>query len=542
MNTLLHADDIHVSFKKENQKSLFGRERQQVLRGISLSLREGECLGIIGESGSGKSTLGRVLSGLLKPERGTVRINGLDLYARRSAREAAALHHSLSVVFQDYTSSANPRFRVEHIIGESLRALERSTGQRVDRRARICELLEQVGLPAAFISRYPHELSGGQLQRVCIARALAIRPRIILLDEAISSLDASTQVQIMDLLSNNHQLSILGAPYLKIIGISYIFNMLSSVYASAQRSAENPSFGMKLFGASTLINTGLNYLLIFGKLGFPMLGIQGAAIATLCARICEFIICSIYALRDKRIRVQWAAFVRPGWDMLRRFLKYASPVVLNEAGWGLGTSMLTVILGYTENSVEMLAANAVMGNLGRLFLVFCFGLGAATAVLVGKAIGEGQSEEDIMSLSKALLRFTVVSGTVLAAIALVLLPTLFVPVVFPLFKLFGESAAIATAVAVTSFASIPLHAYTISSITGVLRSGGDVLWSAALDLGPQWIVCLPLTALCALVLKTGIWPIALAMQTESVAKLPLCLYRVRSRKWIHDVTANKEML
>ena len=189
MNTLLHADDIHVSFKKENQKSLFGRERQQVLRGISLSLREGECLGIIGESGSGKSTLGRVLSGLLKPERGTVRINGLDLYARRSAREAAALHHSLSVVFQDYTSSANPRFRVEHIIGESLRALERSTGQRVDRRARICELLEQVGLPAAFISRYPHELSGGQLQRVCIARALAVEPQVLLMDEPASALD-----------------------------------------------------------------------------------------------------------------------------------------------------------------------------------------------------------------------------------------------------------------------------------------------------------------------------------------------------------------
>ena len=200
-------------------------------------------------------------------------------------------------------------------------------------------------------------------------------------------------VQIMDLLSNNHELSILGAPYLKLIGISYIFNMLSSVYASAQRSAENPSFGMKLFGASTLINTGLNYLLIFGKLGFPMLGIQGAAIATLCSRICEFLICVVYALRDKRIRMRWSAFFRPGWDMLRRFLKYASPVVLNEAGWGLGNSLLTVILGYTENSVEMLAANAVMGNLNRLFLVFCFGLGAATAVLVGKAIGEGQNEE-----------------------------------------------------------------------------------------------------------------------------------------------------
>ena len=187
----------------------------------------------------------------------------------------------------------------------------------------------------------------------------------------------------------------------------------------------------------------------------------------------------------------------------------------------------------------MLAANAVMGNLNRLFLVFCFGLGAATAVLVGKAIGEGQNEEEVMSLSNALLRFTIVSGAVLAVIALALLPSLFTPVVFPLFKLYGESAAIATALAVTGFASIPLHAYSITSITGVLRSGGDVIWSAALDLAPQWIICLPLTALCALVLKTGIWPIALAMQTESMVKIPLCIYRVRSRKWIHDVTVSR---
>ena len=346
-------------------------------------------------------------------------------------------------------------------------------------------------------------------------------------------------VKIMDLLSNNHQLSVLGAPYLKLIGISYIFNMVSSVYASAQRSAENPSFGMKLFGASTLINTGLNYLLIFGKLGFPMLGIQGAAIATLCARICEFIICLLYALRDRRIRIQWAAFFHPGWDMLRRFLKYASPVVLNEAAWGLGNSLLTVILGYTENSVEMLAANAVMGNLSRLFLVFCFGLGAAVGVLVGKAIGEGRSQDEIMDLSRALLRFTIVSGIILTVFALSLVPTLFVPVVFPLFKLYGESAVIATALAVTAFATIPLHAHSISSITGVLRAGGDVFWSAALDLGPQWCIGLPLTALCALVLKTGIWPIAIAMQLEYFVKVPLCEYRVRSRKWIHDVTMSR---
>ena len=346
-------------------------------------------------------------------------------------------------------------------------------------------------------------------------------------------------VQVMDLLSNKHELSVLGAPYLQLIGISYIFNMFSSVYTSAQRSAENPGFGMKLFGISTLINTGLNYLLIFGKLGFPQLGIRGAAIATLCARICEFIICVLYALRDKRIQMQWDAFFRPGWDMLRRFLKYATPVIANETAWGLGNSLLTVVLGYTDNSVEMLAANAVMGNLNRLFLVFCFGLGAATAVLVGKAIGEGQSQDEVMHLSRALLRFTVVSGTVLAVVAVLTIPLLCQPVIFPLFKLYGQSAHIATALAATAFAAIPLHAYSISAITGVLRSGGDVVWSAALDLGPQWLGSLPLTALFALVLKTDIWFIALAMQTECIAKIPLCAYRIRTRKWISDVTVSR---
>ena len=252
-------------------------------------------------------------------------------------------------------------------------------------------------------------------------------------------------VQIMDLLSNKHELSVLGAPYLKLIGFSYVFNMLSSIYVSAMRSAENSGFGMKLFGVSTLLNTGMNYILIFGKCGFPALGIQGAAIATLLSRVAEFLICLVCALRSRILPLDLAAFFRPGWEMLRRFVKYSTPVILNETAWGLGNSLLTVILGYTDNSVEMLAANAVMGNLNRLFLVVCFGLGAATAVMVGKAIGEGQSHREVMDLSRTLLVFTLLVGTGLAVVSLALVPTLFVPVVFPLFKLTGQSAAIAAA-------------------------------------------------------------------------------------------------
>ena len=242
------------------------------------------------------------------------------------------------------------------------------------------------------------------------------------------------------------------------------------------------------------------------------------------------------ALRSRILPLDLAAFFRPGWEMLRRFVKYSTPVILNETAWGLGNSLLTVILGYTDNSVEMLAANAVMGNLNRLFLVVCFGLGASTAVMIGKAIGEGADREELMALSRTLSWVTILVGAALAVIALALVPLLFQPVIFPLFKLEGLSAHLATTLIVTGFACIPLHAYSISAVTGILRAGGDVFWSTALDLGPQWLVALPLTALLALVLDADPWFVSLAIQAESFIKCPICLWRIRSRKWIHDVT------
>lgn len=210
---LLEAKNIFVSFKKENQTSFFGKERQEVVKDVSISLKKGECLGIIGESGSGKSTFGKVLIGLLTPDKGDVTVNGISLYGKSSRDEKRKVKQAVSVVFQDYTSSANPRFRIKDIIGESLRVIEKRENIKIDKKKRTEELLELVGLNKNFIDRYPHELSGGQLQRVCIARAVATNPEIILLDEAISSLDASTQTQVMDLLKNLQ----------KEFGFSYIF-------------------------------------------------------------------------------------------------------------------------------------------------------------------------------------------------------------------------------------------------------------------------------------------------------------------------------
>ncbi len=194
--------EVNSVSKSYPRRASLRTEEQTVVDNVSLSIEAGETLGLVGESGSGKTTLARMILGLTDPSAGTVRVNGVDV-ARATGTELRRLRRQMQPVFQDPYAALNPRMNVLQIVTEPLVIHRRDSGIAAGRavlRAKAVELLGEVGLDESALARYPHEFSGGQRQRINIARALALRPRLLILDEPVSALDVSVGAQIVNLL------------------------------------------------------------------------------------------------------------------------------------------------------------------------------------------------------------------------------------------------------------------------------------------------------------------------------------------------------
>jgi oligopeptide transport system ATP-binding protein len=197
---LVRTENLSKEFPAGSAGILGGKAQSiKAVAGVNLEIQPGETLGLVGESGSGKSTLGRLILKLLEPTAGRVFFDGRDLSTIGRA-ELRTLRRQMQLVFQDPYASLNPRMRVRSIVGEGIEIHKLARGAEKERR--IAELLAMVGMSADAMDRRPHEFSGGQRQRIGIARALAVNPRFLVLDEPVSALDVSIQAQIINLLQD----------------------------------------------------------------------------------------------------------------------------------------------------------------------------------------------------------------------------------------------------------------------------------------------------------------------------------------------------
>lgn len=335
--------------------------------------------------------------------------------------------------------------------------------------------------------------------------------------------------QIMTLFTKEAAVIEAGAEYLKIICFSYFFFGFTCTFYGIMRSVELVKVAVVSNIVALITNVTLNYILIFGNFGFPALGVKGAAIATLIARLAEFSIAVIYMFFiDKRLKLRLKDFLSLNIPLFKDMIVVSSPVALNEVMWALGISMQAALLG--NLGTVAVAANSIISVVQQLSTTAVFGVANAAAVMIGKAIGEG----DMQKARDRGHTFKIISfifGVCVTGIILLLRN-----VAIDFYNVTPETKALAhqmiyVAAAMGFFVSI-----SGISIVGILRGGGDTKFSLWIEIFALWVVAVPLAYFSALVLKLPIPVVYAVMKLDEPVKDILCLIRMKSTRWLKNLT------
>jgi putative MATE family efflux protein len=336
-------------------------------------------------------------------------------------------------------------------------------------------------------------------------------------------------VPIMKIFSGEADVIAQGVVYLRIIAFSYIFTAITIIYLNIMRSVERVIIATIVYLVSLIVNVILNTIFIFGMFGLEPMGIRGAALATLIARIVELVIVWYYAtFINKQVRFHGKDLFIRDKLLLKDFLIYSIPVMLNELIWGTGTSVNAAIIGHLGKTV--VAANSVTQVTRQLAMVVSFGLANATAIIIGKAIGENK-EELAKEYAKRFLRLTIILGIIGAFIILGASQ-----IAKNALSLSGEAKSyLGIMMFVMSYFAIG-QAYNTTMVVGVFRAGGDTNFGLFLDCTTMWCGSILLGALAAFVFKLPVPIVYVILMSDEIIKLPLTTWRYRSMKWVRNVT------
>ena len=323
-----------------------------------------------------------------------------------------------------------------------------------------------------------------------------------------------------------------GASYLRIIGWAYPFYSITNAMASVLRSAHIVKVSIVIYLSSLIVNVSLNWVLIFGHLGAPAMGVEGAAIATAVARVVEFIILLVYlSFFEKKIHYTFKDLFVPVKKYLGAFLKTGAPVVINEAVWSIGTSVLSMIIGHI--STEFVSANSIANIIWQCVWVVVSGMGNATSVVIGNAIGRGEDKETVLNKAKTIVLISAVLG-VLSAITLLIIRG---PVI-NFYEVSESTKALAYDLIVSYAIILVLQSMSVQYVVGIFRGGGDTKTAMLFDVLFLWTVAIPLGALTGLVLGWAPPFVYLMLRSDELLKNIFSLIHLNSGKWIRDITVH----
>lgn len=320
----------------------------------------------------------------------------------------------------------------------------------------------------------------------------------------------------------------LGAEYLRIVLISYIFTAASFSVAVILRSMGKNSMPMVTSIISFFLNGILNYILIFGKFGFPAMGVKGAAVATTIARVVEFIITfGVIYLWKYEIAGKLRELINFNFSYLKEFIKVSLPVIINEVMWAGG--MVAYFYIYSKISKSAAAAVTIEGSIERMALVIFIGTASATGAIIGNTIGSGEKER-AYEYSKQIIKLGIILAVAVGII--VFFSSSYILSFYNVSDKVKKDALYLT----WAFAMyLPVKIFNLHNIIGILRSGGDTKYAMFLDITGMWLISIPLGLFCVLFTELSVVIIFLIMNSEEIFKFILGMIRFRSKKWINEL-------
>lgn len=337
---------------------------------------------------------------------------------------------------------------------------------------------------------------------------------------------------LISIYSREEEIITTGGKYLKIVSLSYMFTSVSFLLSSSLRSIGIIKPSLINSFISLVINGGLNYVLIFGKLGFPPLGIKGAAIATLTARIVEFFFFALgIYIKKYQVFGRFKEYMSYDKKFVKRYFRTTSSVIINEVFWSLGMTMHSIV--FARMGIIAMASYNITKSLEGLVYVVFIGLSNAAVVSIGQSIGKGDHGE-AMRLGKAIVKSCLVAG-VISGVVIIIISKPFLSV----YKISEEVKVISRGMIFVYSIMILFRGTATVSLTGILRSGGDTSYGMWADILTLWLIAVPLSIIGGIYLGLNPILVYFLAQTDIVAKFFIGIKRLYSASWINNLVSDE---